>query len=533
MHRYISAACLALICLSSIPAFGQAEKTLNGCAKQIGKETRKYIADYIKSVGAGCLDKTSTAVIENGGSAADAASSCAKSFLKLVNTDAPAKTLLAKLQAKIAKACDPSVNPDKLLHLEGDILGTGTLPVGQQIHAQDLATFCQSFGVSGPIDDLDKWTTCLTTAATCEARQSLTTQYPRLLEWLAALRPAIDALDGANTDQAIVDALAALDALDLAIDADANDVADIACGPITCSPGSEPVGSNCTPCSVGKFSPDGGTCQDCPVGTFSNTTGAAACTDCAAGRFNAMLGQTVCQQCGLGTAQPSIKQAACVPCAAGTFSSSTGATTCAPCAEGSVAASPGSTSCSPCDPGSFQASQGKSACDSCPPGAFSDTTGASSCTDCPTGRFNPMIGQTVCQQCTAGNAQPSIGQTACVPCAAGTFSSSSGAIACVPCAAGSIAASAGASSCSPCGAGTFQASQGKTSCTGCPVGTSSIGLGVTSCTPCAAGKFQVATASTACQNCGAGTYNPATGQSSCFPCSGAPSGSSTCTCTSP
>jgi len=235
---------VTFLLLWSPTAHAQAEKTLNGCAKGTAKETKKYIADYLKTVG-GCMDQISAAVIQNGGSATDAAAKCAKNLRKLVNGVDTTKTLSAKLATKIGKSCDPTVNP-KLLHSEADILGTGAL--SEQIDAQNLDSFCELFGLSGPIDGLDKWVTCLTNAATCEARQSLATQYPRLLEWLTAVRPAIDALDSSSPtpDPAIVDALAALDALQSAIDSNNDTVADIACGsPLVCPPGQERSGGIC------------------------------------------------------------------------------------------------------------------------------------------------------------------------------------------------------------------------------------------------------------------------------------------------
>jgi len=228
----------AIGCLSvlSSSAFGQVEKSLNRCSKTVGKEELKYVQQYIKAV-SGCMNKIATELIQSGDPIADAAKTCQRGFRKLVNSVIPAKALAARMTGKIAASCDPAVNPQLPAGLEAEILGNGMLP--QQIEAMNLDNWCTFFGGDGSIDDLDEWVTCLNNAATCGARQELATAYPRLLEWLNAMRPAIMALDPTCTSSCascarpeIKDACNALEAVEAAVDGNTDDdLPDLKCGP--------------------------------------------------------------------------------------------------------------------------------------------------------------------------------------------------------------------------------------------------------------------------------------------------------------
>jgi len=225
-------AALMLSTATATTASAQAEKTLNRCAKAAAKETRKYVDKYQKAVG-GCLEGIAKAVIQNQakvppGAAADAAAKCQKSFRKLLNSERPDKTLAASLAAKIGSACDPSVNPAKIQHSAADVLGTGAL--AEQIEGRNLNRWCESNGGDGSIDDLGEWLECVTSAATCNARQALATEYPRLLEWLQTVKPEILALDpscGLDCDSCtaadVKDACKALEAVDSSIEGAVDD----------------------------------------------------------------------------------------------------------------------------------------------------------------------------------------------------------------------------------------------------------------------------------------------------------------------
>jgi len=217
-------------------AFAQLGKSLNRCSRAVGKEELKYVQQYIKVV-SGCMNKITTELIQDSDPIAGAAKTCQRNFLKFVNTVRPDKTLAARLQDKIGDNCDPAANPQLPAGLEPEILGTGVLP--QQIEAMNLDLWCANFGGDGSIDDLDEWVACLTAAGSCEAQQTLASTYPRLLEWLNSVKPAIKSLDlscGAScascANLGVRDACTAIETLETAVDGNSDDdLPDIKCGP--------------------------------------------------------------------------------------------------------------------------------------------------------------------------------------------------------------------------------------------------------------------------------------------------------------
>ncbi|HYD46712.1 MAG TPA: DUF1566 domain-containing protein [Terriglobales bacterium] len=227
-----------MLLLAATGADAQAEKTLGLCQKTAAKESLKYVQQYVKTVGA-CADQISKIVIqEQTGTAAEAAKKCATSFLKLENSGNPDKTLAAKMAAKIGQACDPNDPQTKAQHSASDVLGPGAM-LAESLLADGLGSWCGDFGGDGAIEDVSEWVSCLIEVSTCAARQKLPTAYPRLLEWLNAIRPAILALDETCTgtcescaDPNVSDACNALNAIEIAIDGNTDDdLPGIVCGP--------------------------------------------------------------------------------------------------------------------------------------------------------------------------------------------------------------------------------------------------------------------------------------------------------------
>lgn len=206
-------------------ATAQSGKSLQKCEATVSKETTKYIRSVSDTLGK-CLQAASTEVLAKGGSAGNAASSCVKTLAKLVNTAKPTKTHAGRFNAKVAKACDPSVNT-KLKHAEAEVYTVGS----GNISAGNIGAYCASFGGSGTIGDFDQWRDCVRAAADCEVYQSVATQYPRALEYAEALITAIGALPAT---QATTDALTALGTADTEIEGATDDnIPEIACGPST------------------------------------------------------------------------------------------------------------------------------------------------------------------------------------------------------------------------------------------------------------------------------------------------------------
>ncbi|HYD49310.1 MAG TPA: DUF1566 domain-containing protein, partial [Terriglobales bacterium] len=260
-------------------ASAQGASSLGKCQKVMASEGGKYIRAVADTVGK-CLHQVSLAVIVDGGAPSEAAGICAKSLLKLQSSAAPEKTLSAKFNAKVGKACDPTLNPG-LLHGESDLYSIGATTLS----AARLNAYCQRFGGDGTIDSFDDWRDCVRAAADCLARQAIATQWPRILEYTQGLLAAAPITENA-------DALAALTEIDTAIEGATDDgVPDITCGALDgiCGDGLINVaGEQCdgaalagTSCTSLGFS--GGTlaCSGCTFDTSgcSLATGNAAAGD--------------------------------------------------------------------------------------------------------------------------------------------------------------------------------------------------------------------------------------------------------------
>ncbi len=285
LKNYLAVPVAAAVLLLAGGAHAQAGKSLAGCQKTVGKEIASYSNDYQSVVGK-CLKQVTKAVVQEQdatppGAVSDAAGKCFKAFLKLENTAKPTKTLTGKLSGKIGAACDPDHPAQKATHPEVDVLGPNAGSVlDEPLDAEALGTWCTNFGGDGSIGDFDEWSACLTDAATCGARQTLATTYPRLLEWLAALEPEIAGMDtncggscaGGCTDQAVIDACAALTALDAAVEGPTDDgEPEIACGPPSAGNGVLDEGEVCDGTDFGgltcnTYAPSGSGWQDPAAG---------------------------------------------------------------------------------------------------------------------------------------------------------------------------------------------------------------------------------------------------------------------------
>lgn len=277
----------ALAVLVTVPglSLGQAEKSLDSCEKTAAKNATAQIKARTKTI-AKCLQKISGELVKNGKLTPDAvAKACAGAFRKLNNTVDPTKTIQSKAKTKIRAACDPTANAG-LAHSAAQVLSLTPPVVAEGIEGKRAEAYCQAFGGDGTFDLVEDWVDCQLQSGICEANQQITVEYPRVLEWLDAIRPAIVAL---GSDPKYTDGLAALDAFRLAIDSNTDDTLDINCGPGTseCGNGTVDANEECdgvnlngqTCVSVGF--PDGGTLackgncgfnyQGCSSGTMSKT----------------------------------------------------------------------------------------------------------------------------------------------------------------------------------------------------------------------------------------------------------------------
>ncbi len=214
----------AALLLATDPIGAQPSRSLDKCQQTIAKETGKYLRTYADTVGK-CLKQASNQVLAKGGSASDAARTCATQLAKIVNSAKPHSTIGGKFAAKIAKACDPGSNP-RLAHAEADLYTIGAATLS----ARNLDAWCAAFGGDGSIDDFDEWRDCLLAASECQAQLLVAAEYPRALEYTAALTPALAALPASLKN---ADAIAALQDIDSDIEgATDDDLPELRCGPV-------------------------------------------------------------------------------------------------------------------------------------------------------------------------------------------------------------------------------------------------------------------------------------------------------------
>ena len=253
--------------------------SLNNCQVAVQKKAAAYIAKK-ESALKGCLNAISKLIIAGQGTdASGAAGTCVIQFRQLSDSRGLGKSLPEKLAAGILQACDPTTN--SLPHQTVDVLGPGS-SLAQPLDADGIGAWCATFGGNGTILSVQDWVECMTNAAECAVDTAISTQYPRALEWLAAVRPAMEAITPPATDpNKISDALAGLDAAKAAIDGPDNDnVPSVSCGQggqlLTCQADRTTCTSSLSTCSTDLETCNAGTAAvgDVLSGkTFSGSAG--------------------------------------------------------------------------------------------------------------------------------------------------------------------------------------------------------------------------------------------------------------------
>jgi hypothetical protein len=204
------------------------EVSLNNCQNAVKVEAAKFIQKKVTAIGK-CLQAVSTQVIKkNAADVSGAAALCVTQFRSINDSRNAGKSLPEKLTARIEKKCVPGGNNT---HTLLDILGTGA-SVSEPLKAEDIGAWCAHFGGSGALTSVQDWISCVTNAAECSVDVAISTQYPRALEWLDAVKPKMLALTPPGKDpNKMTDAAAGLDAVRMAIAGPSNGATpDIQCG---------------------------------------------------------------------------------------------------------------------------------------------------------------------------------------------------------------------------------------------------------------------------------------------------------------
>ncbi|MBI1814979.1 MAG: hypothetical protein HYR72_08385 [Deltaproteobacteria bacterium] len=195
--------------------------SLNTCQSTVRTAAKTYVANYVNAVGT-CLQAVAAKVVKDNAPLTSAvASTCVLQFRNISDTRALGRSLGEKLTATIDRKCEPGML--YVTHTLADVLGPGA-GVPQPLNAENINSWCANFGGDGSIDSVAEWIDCVRNAHTCAAHAAIATQYPRALEWLALVKPAMQALVPPATDpNKITDAVAGLTALDAAMEGGADD----------------------------------------------------------------------------------------------------------------------------------------------------------------------------------------------------------------------------------------------------------------------------------------------------------------------
>jgi len=197
------------------------ETSLNNCQNAVRVQGKVFLQNYANAVGI-CLQRVSTEIVKkNAADASKAAKTCIAQFRKINDTRGQGKSLEEKLRAKIQDKCTPGGNNT---HNVDDILGGSSPSVSEPLEAENIGNWCGQFGGSGEIASLSDWLGCIVNSYTLLARTAVTVSYPRALEYLDQVRPAMAAKSPPASDPTKVsDAVAGLDALNLAVEGLNND----------------------------------------------------------------------------------------------------------------------------------------------------------------------------------------------------------------------------------------------------------------------------------------------------------------------
>lgn len=286
MARLALVGAVATLSFVRIAAAVPTERTsLNTCQAQVKSAAQTYVDGYIKAV-TGCLQAVSKDLIQNSAStpSATTARTCVTSFRMISDSRGAGKSLAEKLLKSIDTKCAPGM--PNVTHTLADVLGPGASV--DPIDAENIEQWCTNFGGSGSITSLVDWTDCVMMSHGCGAREAIATQYPRAIEWLGLVKPAMMALSPvpATDHTEITDAVAGLTAVVVAMDPGNTGAPNFQCGNNgTCDASLATCTSNLSTCT-GSL----GTC----------TSSLATCNAGTAAAGDVLAGKTFSSSAGLG-----------------------------------------------------------------------------------------------------------------------------------------------------------------------------------------------------------------------------------------
>ena len=183
--------------------------SLARCQRTVADEGQQFVTRVQQVVGR-CLDAAAEEALRRQRPVVDvAAQTCVNALAEILRSRGELG-IQARFETQLTRWCAPGQRD--VTHSAAAVLGTDPA-AGQTIDARSLGAVCESFGGDGAIDTVEEWLGCVVAAHWSAAATAVATQYPRAVQWLAQLRPAMSGSAGAS------DAITALDRLAAEIEA--------------------------------------------------------------------------------------------------------------------------------------------------------------------------------------------------------------------------------------------------------------------------------------------------------------------------
>jgi hypothetical protein len=177
--------------------------SLARCQRTVAEEGQQFVT-RVQQLVARCFDAAAEESLRRQRPVVDAAARTCMNALAEIRSNRGDLGAEPRLEARLARWCVPG--QVDVTHTAADVLGASPV-LAQPIDAKSLGALCAGFGGDGSIDSVEEWLDCVVGSHWAAAATAIAIEFPRALEWLSDLRPAM--LERADSS----DAVAALDVL--------------------------------------------------------------------------------------------------------------------------------------------------------------------------------------------------------------------------------------------------------------------------------------------------------------------------------
>jgi len=207
-----------------------AQVSLQRCQEKAMKQTQLYEAATAKAIDS-CLQTANLDILVKRRAQPEAATAqrCAVQMQAVDDSRQRGSSAAEKMAAKVALACDPSVNPS-LAHTLDDVTGKGTPSVESPLNAKKIELFCEQHTFKQTIDTVADWIQCQRGAAEAAASSKMAAKFPDASSVMEKMKNAIaDLPPNPENAQLKSDAAANIEKRRRIIDVDQDGQADLSC----------------------------------------------------------------------------------------------------------------------------------------------------------------------------------------------------------------------------------------------------------------------------------------------------------------